>query len=154
LKKVQVKEGGNQIMVKTKYGKYIMKPAGKDKAQEEKPAEIPVILQGLKDWGGIQHRMKWSLVTQPVLMVDKPHKHDFDEFLCFMGTDPTSHEFAAEVEISLGQEGEKQIINTPSVVCVPKGLVHCPINFKKIDKPIVFVRIYLAPEYVRKPVSG
>jgi hypothetical protein len=152
-KKFQAVEGGKQHMVTTQFGKYIMKPAAEKKAQEEKPAEIPVVLKGLKDWGGIQHRMKWSFVSKPVLMVDKPHIHDFDEFLCFMGSDPTSHEFAAEVEISLGQEGEKQIINTPTVVCVPKGLVHCPLNFKKIDKPIIFVRIYLAPDYVRKPVS-
>jgi hypothetical protein len=140
-------------MLKTKHGKYIMKPAGEKKAPQEKPAEIPVVLKGLKDWGGIQHRLKWSFITKPVLLVDKPHTHDFDEFLCFMGTNPETHEFAAEVELSLGKEGEKQIINTRSVVCIPKGLVHCPINFKKVDKPIVFVRIYLAPEYVRKPVS-
>lgn len=140
-------------MVETQYGKYILRPSGEKRVQPEKPAEIPVVLQGLKDWGGIKHRLKWSFITQPVLKVDKPHTHDFDEFLCFIGTNPETHEFAAEIELSLGQEGEIQIINTASVVCVPKGLIHCPLNFKKIDKPIVFARIYLAPEYVRKPVS-
>jgi hypothetical protein len=141
-------------MVKTKYGKYILR---KNKEQESRPetsAVTPVVLEGLKDWGGIKHRMNWSFISQPALMVDKPHSHDFDEFLCFFSCDPTnSLDFGAEVELSLGHEGEKQSINTPTIVCIPRGLIHCPLNFKKISKPILFCHIYIAPEYVRKPVS-
>jgi hypothetical protein len=112
----------------------------------------PVNLEGLKDWGGIQHRMKWVFVSGPTLMVDKPHSHDFDEILGFYSCDP-AHEldFNAEIELSLGREGEKQVITSPTVVCIPKGLVHCPLNFKTVGKPVLFYRIYMSPEYVRKP---
>jgi hypothetical protein len=141
-------------MAATKYGQYIMRPAQGLARQFENPAVTPVKLAGLADWGGIKHRLKWVFVTQPVLMVDTPHSHDFDEILGFYSCDPANElDFGAEIELSLGREGEKQVLTTPGLVCIPQGLVHCPLNFKKITKPILFYRIYLAPEYVRKAVS-
>jgi hypothetical protein len=53
----------------------------------------------------------------------------------------------------MGEEGEKNIINSATIVCIPKGLVHGPLNFKKIGRPILFCDIYLSPEYISKPVS-
>ncbi len=141
-------------MVKTKYGKYILKASKRKNPQGNAPAVTPIELKGLKDWGGIQHRLKWNFVTQPIVIEDTPHTHDFDEFMCFFGCDPAGGPaFEAEVELSLGAEGEKQIIKAPSIVCIPKGLIHCPIKFKKISKPVMYCQIYLAPEYVVKPVS-
>ena len=136
-------------MAQKKFAKYVQKGT-KEKSPMETPAVKPIVLAGLKDWGGIHHRLKWAFVSQPTVMVDSPHKHDFDEFLCFIGGDPASNEFGAEVEVSLGEEGEKQIINAPTIVCVPKGLVHCPINFKKVNKTVLFCHIYISPEYTRK----
>ena len=41
-------------------------------------------------------------------------------------------DFDAEVEINLGGEVEKRIINTATVVYIPKGLIHAPdINFNR-----------------------
>jgi hypothetical protein len=92
-----------------------------------------VVLEGLKDWGGIKHRVKWSFVSQPVLVVDEPHSHDFDEILCFLSSNPANKlDFGAEVELSLGRESEKQIIKSPSIVGIPKGFAHCPVNFKTV----------------------
>jgi hypothetical protein len=140
-------------MTKTKYGKYILKAIRGENAHHETSATIPVVLEGLKDWGGIKHRMKWAFITQPILLENEPHSHDCDEFLCFLSCNPVNeHDFSAEVELSLGQEGEKQIIESPTIVCIPRGLVHCPLNFKIINKPVLFCHIYLSPEYVRKPI--
>jgi hypothetical protein len=147
-------KGEMRNMAKTKYGKYFLKATKEKNPNPGTSAMTPIELEGLKDWGGIQHRMKWTFISQPVLMEDAPHTHDFDEFMCFFGCDPANGpDFGAEVELSLGKEGEKQIINSPSIVCIPKGMVHCPVNFKKISKPILFCHIYLAPEYVKKPVT-
>jgi hypothetical protein len=141
-------------MEKTKYGKYILKQNPGKNLNIKTPETTSVVLEGLKDWAGIKPRMKWTFVSKPVLMINEPHSHDFDEILCFYSSTPASAlDFGAEVELSLGREGEKQIIKSPSVVCVPKGLVHCPLNFKTITKPVLFVRIYTSPDYARKPVS-
>ena len=141
-------------MAESKYGKYILRGTRGEKSRPELPGVTATVLEGLEDWGGIQHRINWKYISQPVLMVEEPHSHDFDEFLVFLGCDPANaRDFGAEVELSLGTEGEKHIIDTATIVCIPKGLVHCPINFKKIGKPILFCNVYLAPDYIRKPVS-
>ncbi|MBN2542945.1 hypothetical protein JXI42_08775 [bacterium] len=141
-------------MIEKKYSEYILKQTPGKNPNIKTSAGISVVLEGREDWCGIKHRMKWAFVSQPVLIVDKPHSHDFDEVLCFLSRDPADElDFGAEVELSLGREGEKQIINSPSMICIPKGLIHCPLNFVKISKPILFVHIYISPEYVRKLVS-
>jgi len=141
-------------MAGSKYGKYILKGIRRKKSRSETKGVTTVALEGLKDWGGIQHRMNWRYISQPVLMVEESHSHDFDEFLCFLGLDPSNAlNFGAEIELSLGKEKEKHIIDAATIICIPKGLVHGPLNFKKIGKPILFCNIYLSPEYVRKPIS-
>lgn len=141
-------------MVKKKYEEYILKQTLGKNINLKTSAGTSVVLEGRKDWSGIKHRMKWTFVSQPVVMVDKPHSHDFDEILCFLSANPANElDFGAEVELSLGREREKQIIKSPTIICIPKGLIHCPINFVTISKPILFVHIYISPEYVRKPES-
>jgi hypothetical protein len=138
-------------MDESKYGKYILRDTGGNKSQPGPSAVKPAVLEGLKDWAGIQHRINWRYISQPVVMEKEPHSHDFDEFLCFTGSDPAhAEEFGAEIELSLGKEGEKHLINKPSVICIPRDLVHCPLNFKKVTKPVLFCNVYLAPEYTRK----
>lgn len=77
-------------------------------------------------------------------MIKDTHKHDFNQLLCFMNGDMLNiRDFGGEVELSLGEEGEKHIINTTTIVNIPAGLPHCPLNFKKIDRPIIFPEIML-----------
>jgi len=141
-------------MAESKYGKYILRATGVEKPRPDVSAVLSPVLEGIEDWAGIQHRINWKYISQPVVVVEEPHTHDYDEFLVFLASDASNaQDFGAEVELSLGEEGEKYIINTTSVVCIPKGLIHCPLNFRKISKPILFCNVYVAPEYVRKPVS-
>lgn len=45
----------------------------------------------------------WNCITEPFLMVNEPHSHDFDQFLHFYGANPLDiTDFDAEVEMSLG----------------------------------------------------
>jgi len=135
-------------MNESKYGKYIVRGIA---TKESMPGVMPSAFGGPKDWAGINHRIKWDYVSKPV-KIEEAHSHDFEEFLCFMGSNPTDTEdFDAEIEVSMGKEGEKQLINTPTVVVIPKGMVHSPINFKKVDKPVIYSSIYMAKEYVPKP---
>jgi len=136
----------------TKYGQFILKPPEKAGPPSGTDGVIPVALQGLPDWGGIKHRLKWSFIIRPALIVNEPHRHDCDEFLGFYGCDPAhEYDFGAEIELALGQDGEKQFISTPSVVCIPQGLVHGPLNFVKVVKPVLLCHIYLSPQYRRLP---
>ena len=90
----------------------------------------------------------WNCITEPYLMVNDPHSHDYDQFLHFYSGDSLHiTDFQAEVEISLGEEGEKHVITEPTVLHIPAGMIHCPLNFKVIRKPVIFMNVALTPEY-------
>jgi len=100
-------------MAETKYGKHVMKAPI---ALEER-AQAPLLNFAAGKTCGVNIGWVLAPVFKPILMVDKPHNHDFDQFLCFLGSDPTNIEdFDAEIELSLGEEGEKHIITTPTIV--------------------------------------
>ncbi len=42
---------------------------------------------------------------------------------------------------------EKHLITEPTVLYVPAGVLHGPLEFKKVDGPVVFMNVALAPEY-------
>jgi hypothetical protein len=79
------------------------------------------------------------------------HVHDVDEYLFFMSTNPDDMlDFGAEVELTLGAGEDKEIhiIDTTSIVYIPKGLAHLPMVYKKLDKPVLFGHLLMAPDYV------
>jgi hypothetical protein len=67
--------------------------------------------------------------------VAEPHRHDYDEVLAMFGTDLNHpYELYGEVEFWLGDE--KHVLTKTCIIFIPKGLMHCPLIFKRIDKPI------------------
>ncbi len=101
---------------------------------------------GGEDMDGADFSLGWSFLTEPFLMVEHAHKHDFGQILFFFGGDPNNvGEFEAEVEMHLGENEEKNIITYPACVYIPAGLVHSPLNIKKVTKPIVFIDVTLSP---------
>jgi hypothetical protein len=96
----------------------------------------------------------WNCITEPYLMVNDPHTHDFDQFLHFYAADSLHiADFQAEVEITLGEEMEKHVITETTVLYIPAGTLHCPLNFKVIRKPVIFMNVALTPQYMR-PGAG
>lgn len=80
----------------------------------------------------------WSaprgLVQEP-RTVAEAHKHDFDEVLAMFGTDLSDpYELNGEVEFWLG--GEQHILTRSCIIFIPKGTVHCPLIYRRVDKPI------------------
>jgi len=85
--------------------------------------------------------MGYHCISKP-MSFDRPHSHDFPEMLCFIGGNPKDiSDFGAEIEFTLG--GEKHLITTTAVVSIPSGVEHCPIVFKKVTRPIVFLEVSL-----------
>lgn len=76
----------------------------------------------------------------------KPHVHDYDEAVYFIGTDPYAlDDLGAVVEISIGPEGEQEwfTFDKPTVLIAPAGLWHCPIMTKELRKPYVCMAVSL-----------
>lgn len=71
---------------------------------------------------------------------DKPgvdaHVHAYDEVLGFYGGDPYHpNELYGEVEFWL--EDEKYLLTKSCIIYIPRGLRHCPLYMRRIDKPIL-----------------
>jgi hypothetical protein len=110
-----------------------------------------VIANGAKDYEGSAFSLRVHYITEPGVLVKEPHAHDFEQFYFFFGADLSDiKEFKAEVEFSLGEEEEKHTISVPTTVHVPIGMVHGPMNFKKVARPIIFIDALLSAQYATR----
>ena len=115
-----------------KYGDIYANPRGKFRGRTQMP--------DANFYGG------FSVAMKPTDM-EVPHIHFAnDEYLWFIGSDLRNvFDFDAEVEVYLGyspDDMEKIVITEPTVIRVPPNLWHCPINFKRVDKPVAFFPVY------------
>lgn len=97
---------------------------------------------------GAKITMGLSVVRKPYMFHAPTHKHNYTEFFYFFGSNPMDmKEFDAEIEFYFGEEKEKHVINSPTVVVVPPGIFHCPLNYAKVNKPFYCLELFMTPEY-------
>ncbi len=137
-------------MAERKYGKYFLtEPQLRTKFAI--PTMAPSALVEAKTHFGADSNLSlaWRYIVKPMVMDEIPHAHpDFDEFLVFLGGNlENMFDFDADIDISMGKEREICNIDKATIVYIPKGLFHCPINFKRISKPVLFQPIPLTPAY-------
>ncbi|MCJ7605074.1 MAG: hypothetical protein MUO19_03455 [Dehalococcoidales bacterium] len=140
-------------MVETKYGKYFLKePWGIIHPGTDPNAPKYI---GLGQENPVEH---WDEplvqvlrpIFKPYKMIPESHSHSVAEILYFIGGDPMNfEEFGAEVEFVMGEgdEAETHIITNTTWVYVPGNVPHCPLEFKRVDKPIMFGHIMFAPTF-------
>ncbi|HEY94896.1 MAG TPA: hypothetical protein G4O15_08165 [Dehalococcoidia bacterium] len=132
-------------MENTKYGKYVLRKS------VTKPEPWPTM-----EWIGetdYQTNVTFMItrVMEPCEMEEYPHSHDFDMYLHFVSYDyEHMDELFAEIEIGLGEEREMHTITSPTSVYIPAGLVHCPLIFKRVDKPVILFHTSIASKYIAK----
>jgi hypothetical protein len=131
------------------HGQYIteLKPA----ASRHPEITAPMIAaMGSKDIPGAHLGAGFAYLVEPFMMIDAAHKHDFDQFLYFFGGDPNDFtEFDAEIELEL--DGKPNLITYASWVHIPKGLMHCPLNVKRVGKPVIFMDARISKEASVRP---
>jgi hypothetical protein len=142
-------------MAETKYGKYIVKMPLRDKLKEKFTLQGPpeqftgfggnlwTEIQGLKG------NFSLGCIAEPMIIPAYPHKHPEAEILFFIGGNPADPlDFRAEIHIALGDEWEKHVITTTSVVCIPGEFTHCPVMVMKVEQPILFGAVMIDPRYL------
>jgi hypothetical protein len=133
-------------MAENKYEKYIIRDT---LGFNFYPPYTPRFLYDTRnDFPDMGFGIRYTYITQPIEM-EKPHSHDFDQFFCFMGTPEDQRIFDGEIEVYLGEEQTRNIINSASVVFVPKGMIHTPFRWVKVNKPMMFINIVLSNDYTR-----
>jgi hypothetical protein len=141
-------ERGITQMAKKEYA-HLIKPL---KAKDGPPGLYPeprFWMEG-KDMEGFNASFSFGFVKKPC--VCHPMKgalvHPYDECLVFAGTDNSNMLYlGGEVSIQLGEEGEEHTFYEPSVVLIPRGMPHGPVNFRRVDRAIAHYTIGLDPVY-------
>jgi hypothetical protein len=134
-------------MASSKYGKHLTRDCVIPSKESGRPMMSTRQLEGFGDG---HFSIDCIYVDSPRLMIDKRHQHEFAQYLCFFSSNPgDAGDFDAEVEISLGEEEEKHVITSPTVVYVAAGLFHGPLNFARIGKPVLFIDIAMSGRYSR-----
>ena len=125
-------------MAREKYDKYIIttpKPLTKDEPKKD-GADVMAPVTYIDDRiikGAFYVECSWF--WKPTKLSPPTHVHDFDEILSFFGSDPINpKDLCGEVELWLGDE--QHILTQSCSVYIPKGLKHCPMIIRKVERPI------------------
>jgi len=103
--------------------------------------------RGASQIPGSRFNAGFQIFVKPFFIDRITHHHDVDEYLVFLGgTYPNLFDFDADIELTIGKPGvDAEVFNItePTIVRVPAGVDHCPLNFKRVKKPIFFQAILM-----------
>jgi len=124
-----------------KHGEYIVElGAGRSIFKQITAPQIEAF--GERDLNGANFSLGYSYLIQPFLMVGNTHKHDFDQVIFILGHDAGNViEFDGEAEFTIDDKNKS--ITYPACIYLPKGTMHGPLNFKRVNKPMIFIDITL-----------
>lgn len=84
--------------------------------------------------------------SDKIVMEEKSHSHPFEEIVTLFGTDPENpKDLCGEVEFWM--DDEKYTITQSVIIYVPKGIMHCPLIFHRVDRPIFHFIVGHAGKY-------
>lgn len=84
-----------------------------------------------------------SIIEAPEILGAPTHVHPFDQWIFLIGYEKFN-EFDAYVELTYDDRIIK--IDYPAYIFIPKGTRHCPLDIKRVDKPIVFIDVSVTQE--------
>jgi len=95
--------------------------------------------------GAFQMNCSWYL-RPPAKQMSTSHTHDCDEIIGFFGSNPQDpYDLGAEIEFWL--EDEQYILTKSCMIFVPKGMKHCPLILKRVDRPVFHFTTVNAGQY-------
>ncbi len=140
-------------MAALKTAKYVREAPTRKPNHKEVTTMVPTLTSD-ENFGNLGFHMYWQTVTVPFTMAPEPHKHDFPQYLIFLGSDANDIvDLGGIIELTLSEDGktmEKHVITKATTVYIPAGLYHCPLVFKKVTKPILTSDLYFSNKYERK----
>lgn len=108
-------------------------------------------LNGDTDLPGATYNVGFQVIKKTVDLQTEPHFHEQEQYHVFAGSKlPDVFDFDAEIEFYMGDDPddmEKIVITKPTIIRVPKGVWHCPLLFKRVEKPIFFQAALMYGKY-------
>ena len=101
---------------------------------------------------GANATILYETFTKPAFVERSPRYHDGDMYLCILaGNLPYMFDWDAEIDLTIGLYGEdeeKYTITQPTIIRIPAGVWYCPLNIKKLNKPVLIQYILYDDEFV------
>ena len=121
----------------------------KEKPLTDKILFPTISFRGASDMPDAGMNIGFRTYDKPFKMEMQSHHHDVDEYLFFLGAQlpDLTDNFDAEIEIFLGPEYEKHTITKPTILYIPRGFEHNPMDIKRVGKPLLFMPLNLAPYF-------
>jgi hypothetical protein len=120
-------------MNKTEYEKYIITDL--NKVPDSRGTRVYCLHGGVFEGAPYVDCAWFWPRSEEVVVVDKGHTHEFEEVVTFFGSNPDDPtDLGGEIEFWLGDE--PHTITKSCVIFIPKGLKHCPLIIKKLDRPV------------------
>jgi hypothetical protein len=80
----------------------------------------------------------FAYITKPDTLGGDTHSHSHDQWIFLIGGDGKNFlDFDADAEMLLGDKVRK--INYPCYFFIPANTPHCPLDIKRVGKPLVFI---------------
>lgn len=119
----------------------------KEKSTIPEVAGPQAYFRGESHLPGAGMNMGWQQFVKPIKLERMSHHHDVDEYLIFLGTEfpDLIGSFDGEIEIFLGKEYERHIITEATIIYIPRGFEHNPMEIRKLNKPMMLSALHLAP---------
>jgi len=141
-------------MAAKKYGKYVVELDFKN----DKPGFYRQVANVSGKEFGIDFNVEYGAYWAPGNMGEeppRPHVHDYDQVMLWLGGDGNDMgELGAEVELMLGEEGEKHMITSSTAVAVQKGLPHFPANITRMDKRFMYLEMSCSTDLKMKKLPA
>ncbi|MBN2242118.1 MAG: hypothetical protein JW793_05465 [Acidobacteria bacterium] len=99
------------------------------------------------DLEGLDANILWGFCSRPGIARRGAgaHVHRTDEVLVYLGMDPENPDsLGAEIEVDLGKEHERHLIDKPSAIVCPSGTPHTPLVTRWVDRPFAFFAVTLS----------
>ena len=132
-------------MTELKYKKYIVDDyvfSKDDKARDAKRPDRTERLARIVKLdndiipGSLHMGFVWALGASTQKEELGAHVHDYNEVLGWIGTDwKNPHDLGGEVEFWI--EDEKYILKNSCIIFIPKGVKHCPLIDRKVERPFI-----------------
>ena len=139
-------------MAETKYGKYFLSELTPEKTKSGF-GRLPATVVWTDDDVIKGSLLFWALRISPSWVPPEhgPHTHNDAEVLVMLGTDPDDpQDLGAEVDLYMGPEMEKHTVTKSTLVYVPANFLHCPIRYRNVKRPFIFIQCQYAPKLTEK----
>lgn len=123
-----------------KYGKYFF--SGSDRVDDGEHGVTLAVVDQRVVKSSYGCAISWLYPKKTPYHVHTAHIHENAEYLIHIGTNINNpFDLGADVDLYMGKEMERYIINKPTIAYIPRRFIHAPWTPRNVKKPFIFLQV-------------